>query len=53
MVLGLPVSDFWTTKTVTELAAEQGVSPVKTIDELRDESISEEEAKAFMEALEL
>lgn len=51
LVLGLPVSDFWTTKTVSELAAEQGVSPVKTIDELRDESISDEEAKAFMEAL--
>lgn len=53
LVLGLPVSDFWASKTVTELAAEQGVSPVKTIDELRDDSISEDEAKAFMEALEL
>lgn len=51
LVLGLPVSDFWATKTVTELAAEQGVSPVKTIDGLRDDSIGEDEAKAFMEAL--
>ncbi len=49
--LGLPVSDFWTTKTVHEFAEEQGVSPVSTIDELRDDTISEHEAKAFMDAL--
>ena len=51
LVLGLPVSDFWTTKTVHEFAEEQGVSPVSTIDELRDDTISEHEAKAFMDAL--
>ncbi len=51
LVLGLPVSDFWLTKSVTELAEEQGVTAVETIDELRDETISEDETKAFMEAL--
>lgn len=51
LVLGMPVSDFWTTKTVHEFAVEQGVSPVSSIDELRDDTISEHEAKAFMDAL--
>lgn len=51
LVLGLPVSDFWITKSVTELAEEQGVSAVETIDELRDDTISEDETKAFIQAL--
>ncbi|MCY3585528.1 MAG: hypothetical protein F4Z53_15170 [Acidimicrobiales bacterium] len=51
LVLGVPVTDFWTTRSVAELAEEQGVTPVVSIDELRDDTISEHEAKAFMEAL--
>ncbi|WP_420625658.1 hypothetical protein [Candidatus Poriferisodalis sp.] len=51
LVLGVPVSDFWTTKTVAELAEEQGVSPVAAIEELRDDTISEHEADAYMDAL--
>ncbi|WP_419842781.1 hypothetical protein [Candidatus Poriferisodalis sp.] len=47
----LQVPDFWTTKSVHELAEEQHVSPVKNIDELRDDTISDEEATAFMDAL--
>lgn len=48
---GIRVLDFWTTKSVHELAEEQGVSPVTDIDELSDDTITEAEATAFMEAL--
>lgn len=48
---GIHVQDFWTTKTVREYAEEQGVSPVTNIDELSDDTITEQEADAFMEAL--
>jgi len=51
LVLGVPVTDFWTTKSVAELAQEQGVVPVKSIDELRMENVNEDETKAFLEAL--
>ena len=51
LVLDLPVSDSWTTQTVHELAEEQGVPPISTIDDLRDDTISGHEAKAFIDAL--
>lgn len=51
LVLGVPVTDFWTTKSVAELAEEQGVEPVRFIDELRMENVSKDETKAFLEAL--
>ncbi len=51
LVLGQPVTDFWTTKSVSELAHEQGVAPVADIEDLRIEDVGEGETKAFMEAL--
>ncbi len=51
LVLGKQVRDFWTTKSVTELADEQGVAPVTDIEELGIENVSESETEAFMEAL--
>lgn len=48
---GIHVQDFWTTKSVRENAEEQGVLAVTDIDELSDDTISEQEADAFMEAL--
>ncbi|MCY4279888.1 MAG: hypothetical protein OXC58_03150 [Acidimicrobiaceae bacterium] len=47
------VGEFWATKTLEELAKAQSVSAVESIEELRDDTISIEEADAFMAALEL
>jgi hypothetical protein len=43
--------EFWASKTVTELIAEQGVSPVVDAAELAIERISDEDWTAFREAL--
>ena len=51
LVLGRPVTDFWTTKSVSELANEQGVAPVAEIEDLRIEDVGDGETKAFVEAL--
>ena len=48
---GLQMPDFWLTKSVHELAEEQGVAPAESVGDLRDDTISEAEAAAFMEAL--
>lgn len=45
------VVDSWVTRSVHELAAEQGVEPVESLDELLDPSITDEEAAAFFRAL--
>ena len=44
------MSDSWLAKSVHELADEQGVAPMETVDDLRDDTISEAEVTAFMEA---
>lgn len=52
--LAMPgMGDFWVTESLDEMAEEQGVSVVESIDVLRDNTISDEEADAFMAALEL
>lgn len=45
------VVDFWVTRTVDELAADQGVEPVESLSQLLDPSITEEEAAAYFHAL--
>ena len=47
----LQISDFWLAKSVHELADEQGAAPMETVDDLKDDTISEAEAAAFMGAL--
>ncbi|MXZ31597.1 MAG: hypothetical protein F4Z22_12350 [Acidimicrobiia bacterium] len=49
--LGPEISDFWTTRSLAELAEEQGVRVVDDVAALQDETITEEEAEAFMRAL--
>lgn len=45
--------DFWTTRSLEELAEAQGVEVVESIETLQDGTISGEEAEAFIAALEL
>lgn len=45
------IGDFWTTRSLAELAQEQGVDVVCDVGSLQDESISDEEAEAFITAL--
>ena len=47
------VEDFWTTRSPEELAEAQGVEVVESIEMLQDDTISDEEAEAFIAALEL
>ena len=51
LALGPAISDFWTTRSLAELAEEQGVDVVDDVGTLQDESISDEEAEAFIRAL--
>lgn len=51
LALGPVIGDFWTTRSLAELAEEQGVAVVDDIATLQDESISDEEAEAFITAL--
>ena len=44
---------FWTGKSLEELAEAQGAGVVGSIEVLQDDTISDEEAEAFMAALEL
>lgn len=45
------VGDFWITRSLAELAEEQGVEIVSDVETLQDESISDEEAEAIITAL--
>lgn len=45
------IGDFWATASLEELAEAQGVGVVESIDMLRDDTISDEEAEAFIAAL--
>ena len=45
--------NFWTTKSLKELAELQGVSVIHRIETLQDDTISDKEAEAFLAALEL
>ena len=47
------VGDFWTTRSLEELAEAQGVEVVESIETLQDGTISDEEAEAFIAALDL
>lgn len=45
------IDEFSTTRSLAELAQEQGVGLVVDVETLQDESISDEEAEAFITAL--
>ena len=47
------VEDFWASRSLDELAEAQGVQAVDRIEALQDDTISDEEAEAFLAALEL
>ena len=47
------IADFWTTPSLEELAESQGGKVVDRIETLQDDTISDEEAEAFLAALEL
>ena len=47
------IEDFWTTRSMEELAEAQGVEVVESIETFQDGTISDEEAEAFIAALEL
>ena len=49
--LGTALGDFWNTRSLAELAEAQGVEVVVDVETLQDESISVEEADAFITAL--
>ena len=43
--------EFWSSRSLEELAQAQGVGVVESIEELQDDTISDEEAEAFLAAL--
>lgn len=45
------VGDFWTTRSLAELAEDQGIEIVGDVETLQDESISDDEAEAIITAL--
>ncbi len=45
--------EFWSRRSLDELAEAQGVGVVESVEVLQDDTISEEEAEAFIAALEL
>lgn len=45
------IGDFWATRSLAELAEEQGVEVVVDVETLQDESVNDEEAEAFITAL--
>lgn len=47
------VEEFWSKRSLDELAEAQGVGVVESVEVLQDETISDEEAEAFIAALEL
>ena len=47
------VEEFWSRRSLDELAQAQGVGIVESIEMLQDDTISDEEAEAFIAALEL
>ena len=47
------VEEFWSRRSLGELAQAQGVGAVESIEMLQDDTISDEEAEAFIAALEL
>ena len=48
---GTTIEDFWTTRSLTELAEAQGVEVVTDVEALQDEFISDEETEVFITAL--
>ena len=49
----LDTEDFWAKRSLDDLAAAQSVEAVEFIEVLQDDTISEEEAEAFLSALRL
>ncbi|MCY4425061.1 MAG: hypothetical protein OXC06_18525 [Acidimicrobiaceae bacterium] len=47
----LDIEDFWTMRSLDELAAAQGVGIVESVEMLQDDTISDEEAEAFLAAI--
>ena len=53
LVLMPGVEEFWSRRSLDELAQAQGVGVVESVEMLQDDTISDEEAEAFIAALEL
>ena len=47
------VEEFWSKRSLDELAEAQGVGVVESVEVLQDDTIPDEEAEAFIAALEL
>ena len=52
LALGLEPGDFWTTRTVVEIAAEQGIAPIGDVETLRDNEATDDEVDRILAALE-
>ncbi len=52
LALGLDPGDFWTTRTVDQIADELGISPIDDIETLRDDEATDEEIDRMLAALE-
>ena len=48
---GVTIDDFWTTRSLRELAEAQGVGVLADVENIQGESVSDEEAEAFIMAL--
>ena len=49
----LDIEGFWVKRSLEELAEAQGVGVVESVEMLQDDTISDEEAEAFIAALKL
>ncbi len=49
--IGLDTGEFWSTRSVGDLATERGFQPVRDASALRDTSLSEQDVDAFLEAI--
>lgn len=52
LLLGDEATEFWRDRTVDELIADQGKEPVVSFDDLRDESLTDEEFERFVATFE-
>jgi hypothetical protein len=52
LALGLDPGDFWTTRSVGEIAEELGIAPIDDVEALRDGGATEEEVDQILAALE-
>lgn len=52
LALGLDPGDFWTTRSVGEIAAEHGIATITDVDTIRDREATEDEVDRMLAALE-